>query len=329
MMLEPLMPEGARSHIPAFVQSLTSVVVAIMDAEGTLLEANAGFLLLANVNEAPEPRWNIRHLFIQPDFPDLKAAASDTDQGALYEGIINIGEVHTGCRSVKGAIYRYQQQWLLVAEHDISGLEKLNAAVIALNDELADTQRALIKANRELQRKEKEITALMLSDPLTGIANRRSFDLRIKEEIERHHRYGHPLCLAIGDIDHFKKVNDSFGHDIGDEVICRFAHTLRDHKRSSDFVARIGGEEFMLILAETSADQAWVIVNRLRQVFESQTYTAIDRPITASFGLSELQLNDDYASLIKRADLGLYQSKEKGRNQVTLQAPTSTSASTS
>jgi diguanylate cyclase (GGDEF)-like protein len=156
-------------------------------------------------------------------------------------------------------------------------------------------------------------------DGLTGLFNRRHFLEIAAAEWTRARRYARPLSALMIDIDHFKAVNDSFGHDVGDQVIVRVAAACRDGKRNSDLVARYGGEEFMLLLPETDALDACLVAERLRQQVERNSLMVGEHKvaITVSIGVAHADSSmRDLADLIKQADLALYAAKRTGRNRV-------------
>lgn len=154
------------------------------------------------------------------------------------------------------------------------------------------------------------------SDPLTGLYNRRSFNAFCDHEFARAMRYGESLSFMIIDIDFFKNVNDTFGHLVGDEVIKRVADICNEHARESDILARIGGEEFAIILPNTDIDSAYELAERLRKA--QQQYDQQQAPcITISIGISTLDSQDNtFIDMFKRADKALYSSKNIGRNSV-------------
>lgn len=156
-------------------------------------------------------------------------------------------------------------------------------------------------------------------DPLTGLFNRRAFMERASDELLRARRYGSPLALAMIDIDYFKDVNDRWGHAIGDQVLMAFADTLKNSMRAVDVVARIGGEEFVLLMTETTIEEAMRAAERIRTDIEASSLQVAETRLhwTASFGVTILH-GDDYsvsAALI-RADRALYRAKENGRNRI-------------
>lgn len=154
-------------------------------------------------------------------------------------------------------------------------------------------------------------------DVLTGLPNRRLLTDRLREASELYRRYGRPFSLAMVDIDHFKSVNDRFGHETGDNVIIEVARVLDAEVREEDTCGRWGGEEFLLLLPETDAPAAGLLGERLRQAIERLTIRHKDESIqiTASIGIAAHSDASSYSETINRADNALLQAKRAGRNQ--------------
>jgi len=165
--------------------------------------------------------------------------------------------------------------------------------------------------------KKKSLHDLAYHDNLTGLLNRRSFDKMISDEWKRRQRYKRPLSLIMIDIDHFKKVNDRYGHQRGDSVLKTVAGIILDNVRSSDYACRYGGEEIAVILPETSLRRALVTAEKLRTLVEKQVREIENIPVTISLGvgtyLRNMKRPDD---LIAAADRALYRAKKEGRNRV-------------
>lgn len=161
------------------------------------------------------------------------------------------------------------------------------------------------------------LSAAALTDPLTGLLNRRAFETRIYEEVARSARDGSSLSLLALDIDHFKLVNDRFGHPIGDAALISIAETVRDTARQCDVVARVGGEEFSVLLVEADLEAATLVAERIRCAVEGHT----DRDygcLTVSVGVARVQasVENPVAAVQRDADRVLYAAKESGRNRV-------------
>ncbi len=185
----------------------------------------------------------------------------------------------------------------------------------------------ILKLEKSLKNANEEIRLLSISDPLTGCYNRSYLNERFPQELRRAQRYSHPLSVVLADIDHFKNVNDSYGHQAGDEVLKIFAHCIDNQIRKKvDWVVRYGGEEFLIVLPETTCEGAHSIADRLRIAVSKKRIQVNGNHIniTASFGgatakFSMRCIQDiDMDKLIYRADEQLYRSKGDGRNRVNL-----------
>ncbi len=154
------------------------------------------------------------------------------------------------------------------------------------------------------------------TDHLTGLANRRRFERQLEREVGRMSRFGHPFSLLMLDIDSFKNLNDSYGHDAGDEAIRRISKVLREGTRGIDLAARIGGEEFAILLVETNKEGGLEVAERLRAAIKALEIPKAGR-ITGSFGVAECPSDAQTAAeILKAADVALYEAKRNGRDQV-------------
>jgi len=173
----------------------------------------------------------------------------------------------------------------------------------------------------EIAAYEQKLITMNTRDGLTGIFNRRYLEAKLKEECDRHIRYNRPLSLIMLDIDHFKKINDTHGHQAGDFILKSLASTIDERIRAVDIVARYGGEEFCCLLPETTSESALALAEFLRMGIETEIYHFKDKSIkiTISQGVSDLSEGIDSAeALLKMADDGLYESKRLGRNKVSM-----------
>ncbi len=157
----------------------------------------------------------------------------------------------------------------------------------------------------------------LLIDSLTGAHSRYAYEERLAEEHQRWQRHGQPLSYTIFDIDRFKLINDQFGHEAGDRLLRAVAELLSRHKRAEDFLARVGGEEFVLLLPMTGLDAALAVANKLRESIESATFMHKGKRerITISCGVTEFRTGDSASAVYDRADRALYRAKEEGRNR--------------
>ena len=162
---------------------------------------------------------------------------------------------------------------------------------------------------------ENELEKLATTDRLTQVFNRTKFHEVMKIELERVKRYNHPLSMVMFDIDHFKKVNDIYGHSVGDYVLQTLTQIVREILREIDYLVRWGGEEFIIITPETNIEKAEVLAERIRRATEDYTFDQAGK-ITISLGVAQFKKNDTEDTFIKRVDDAMYQAKQKGRNRV-------------
>ena len=181
--------------------------------------------------------------------------------------------------------------------------------------EQKQTQNLLAEAHADLALKAKSLEVLSVTDPLTQLFNRLKMDQTLDAEISRAQRYSSPLSVILLDLDKFKLVNDTFGHIVGDQVLCKVAEILQTTIRKQDFSARWGGEEFFIICPETSLENALLVAEKIRKELEITIFPEV-KHVTASFGIACYQNKESVSELLDRADQALYQAKIQGRNQV-------------
>lgn len=259
-----------------------------------------------------------------PDADDLVAASGRLDD--VVADVLN----HVGVAGKDAA--RYGEA--LVAFH--AGVERDRAADLqeAIETVLRETHR-MAERNRmleiQLQTSSAQINGLRqdieelrqaaLLDPLTGVANRKSFDQRLREAVRDALETGAPLSLIMIDIDHFKRFNDTFGHQLGDEVLRLTARVLRERTKGRDMVARYGGEEFAVLLIDTPLSGAMIVAEQLRtgvagkQIMRKGSRESLGG-ITMSLGVAQYAHGEPLAQLMGRADQALYHAKRMGRNRV-------------
>lgn len=180
--------------------------------------------------------------------------------------------------------------------------------------------RRITDLNRELAAKSQKLEEAARTDPLTGLPNRRAIEEWSLKQLRGAARHGFSLWVAVGDIDSFKSINDTFGHDAGDIVLKTFAEVLRKCTRASDICGRLGGDEFLMVITHVEADQVEATVNRFREQFAALSFPLQGQSVsvTASFGVAGVQGKDmkEYNTLMRKADKMLYEAKRAGRNIV-------------
>ncbi|HVM75134.1 MAG TPA: diguanylate cyclase [Candidatus Saccharimonadales bacterium] len=181
--------------------------------------------------------------------------------------------------------------------------------------------RRIIDLHRELAAKTQRMEEAARTDPLTGLPNRRAIEEWALKQMRGADRHGFPLWVVLGDLDNFKQINDTFGHDAGDIVLKTFADLLKRNTRASDICGRLGGDEFILVITHVEPGNIAATINRFRETFSALSFPLHGKSVrvTASFGVAGL-LNDhevaDFGTLLQKADKMLYEAKRSGRNLV-------------
>lgn len=194
----------------------------------------------------------------------------------------------------------------------------LKQVIDATQRELQETRQRLTEVSTALERSE----TLARTDPLTGFGNRRAMKELVSREIARAFRTKEPFSLAILDIDHFKKVNDTYGHDVGDQALTHLARVAKSSIRETDEICRYGGEEFVVTLPGAQAEGARFVIDRMRGLLERTPLVLKQGELVLHYsaGVAELQSGEDVEALLKRADEAMYQAKSAGRNCVVVAA---------
>jgi diguanylate cyclase len=192
---------------------------------------------------------------------------------------------------------------------------------------LAESERRTVELKREVTKLKGRTTDLirlcadqenrLMLDSLTGVHSRYAYEQRLEEEYQRWRRHAQPLTFSIWDVDLFKRINDTCGHDAGDRLLRGIADLLGRHKRVEDFLARIGGEEFVLLLPMTALEPAKTVAEKVRAAIERTEFRHHGQhvPVTISCGLTEFRAGDTPTVVYERADQALYQAKLQGRNR--------------
>lgn len=268
-------------------------------------------------------------------------------QEALFKGaegdydlfVVSLGlQGHDGLRlcSQLRSLERTRQVPIVIVAEPEERQRLLRALDLGVNDYLLrpiDRNELIARARTQLRRKfyadrlRDSVQAsieLAIVDTLTSLHNRRYFDTNFAALMDQAARRGRPLSLMILDIDHFKRVNDTYGHDAGDSILKTFAARIRNVIRNSDLICRLGGEEFAVLMPDTTLEVGTRVAERVRRSIDSAPFAlAIGRPpvpVTVSIGLAERGAIADVDALMRRADAALYRSKGAGRNRVTADA---------
>jgi diguanylate cyclase (GGDEF)-like protein len=303
------------SWIADELKPLVAIAAATLGDDGTLLEANAGFLRVGGAASMQTRGARAGSVFVQPKFATLTAAVPDAD-GEVYHGLLTIGDRMAETRTLRGRVWRHGANLRLLAEYDIDELERVNTKMLDLNRDYANAQFELAQTNLKLQQREAQIVALALTDSLTGLGNHRKFEQELAAEIKRSQRTGEPLCAYMADLDHFKRVNDTYGHETGDRLLAAFGELLRRQSRAGEIGTRIGGEEFVVLMPQTELAEGIIAAERLRSAIAEVRIAPVMETITSSFGVAMLAAGEAGDAFMRRVDRALYGAKHSGRNCV-------------
>jgi len=201
----------------------------------------------------------------------------------------------------------------------VSEVEQLSKSIGSMAQSISeyqlDLEQKVANRTKELEEKNKELEILSITDKLTNTYNRIKLDQTIEQEMERASRYNTKFGIVVIDIDYFKEVNDTHGHQVGDTVLIEFANILKANTRRTDIVGRWGGEEFIIIAPEANLQEMYTLSEILRDKIDTNVFSVINHK-TASFGVATFEQNETAEELINRADEALYKAKENGRNRV-------------
>jgi len=307
--------------VPARVRNALNILtegVLILDRREQVVLANGSLIDKLNTEEkhllgkkASKLGWELSPNQEFTEFPWITALASGTKQVGARLLLKHPQE--------KDKIFRVNSvpildpngtsQGTIVVFDDISELEEKTNL-------LEETIVKLAKSQAAIEVKNKELSFLATRDPLTNCFNRRALYQHLDGKFEGARASDAEYCCIMGDIDHFKRVNDTYGHGVGDEVIKMAANSIKEVVRDIDIVARFGGEEFCVILPGAALEQAYQIAERCRERIAEQTCSGVK--VTGSFGVTSIRLGAQTSNeLIQQADEALYYSKQHGRNQVT------------
>lgn len=286
----------------------------------TLLVATTLFSSVAGVIQTREPQANP-----EPS-PGLASSVEREVHSEVAKIIALLGSQVEANASFNAALVKAREQM-----PDSLKPDQVRMVISYLMIENESMRKRTSELQGNLERSQRQIESLKsnlaaaeaqgLSDPLTGLKNRRGFDLTLATEIAAARSGGKPMSLVMADIDHFKSINDRYGHPAGDDVLKWFSRILSSHMKGRDTVARYGGEEFAIILPQTPLDTAAMLAGQIKQQLEQQLWKKPGAPntmlrVTASFGVAQLIDGEGTSGLIQRADAKLYESKAGGRNRV-------------
>ncbi|TQV87589.1 transporter substrate-binding domain-containing diguanylate cyclase [Aliikangiella coralliicola] len=250
---------------------------------------------------------------LPPIYDDIASLATRREDSALHN-ILEKSLIATNPRLIEefmteGAVVSYDP------DVDYQKYWGVAVSVIFVVLILVWWNRYLKTLNAKLTDSQRKLELLSVTDPLTNVYNRLKMDEAFTQEIEKSKRYHSPLSVIMLDVDHFKNINDEYGHVVGDGVLKKIAQTIQSNLRTNDFLGRWGGEEFLIICPSTDIDKAQLVAKKLRSTLANTEFSPLGK-VTASFGVAGWENGESQESIISRADSALYRAKDSGRNKV-------------
>lgn len=302
---------------PEFPDTLSETFALVRGASGESQKGVETFLMSLNErlvdihdflknNESQQLRSNQHSEALDHEIKQT-ISTIHKDMGEVKDGSQLKLKIGKQLDSVKKAISQYREELKGANEAVLNSIKALSQRLTSMEEEASELKET-IRSQRELA----------LKDALTELPNRQAYNDYIEKELARVMRHGSPLSMAVCDVDKFKQVNDNYGHLAGDKVLKVIAKVISQSLRKSDFIARFGGEEFVVLFPETDLEAAMTVAEKMRITVESCPFHFKEKrvPVTASFGVTQFAEGDSADSLFSRADKALYQAKRQGRNCV-------------
>ncbi len=310
-MLEKKFFETHCDILQRYLDQISSVSIVYLDQDFIIRDCNQVFMkLIGRVGHCNGVAF--RDLLLPESFEALLTLPGNGNQATRLILDSRLGVPY----ALTCFLFRTQTEYLLFGEKAISSDDTIIEKITNMNNELSNMTRDLNKKNVALEKANTTITNVSRVDSLTSIANRGYFLEMYKIAYAMAKRHHHPLSLVMVDLDYFKQVNDTYGHQIGDQVLERFAKLLQDQCRSEDLPARLGGDEFIVLLTQTNTSEALSFAERIRTSIKQIHLPNQQHQLTASFGVASLVYNEPMYDLLKRVDEALYSAKRAGRNRI-------------
>lgn len=309
------MPELPIQMMQLYCERFSEVPLAVLNTDGTFIHANTAFRRRMNLSETPVGASIHTVLDISLEITD--PIYHDEDKGICADLVTASYTLQGELVKLRGHLFFDQKQYMVIfdifKQHDVEILEQVTKMNLEMTSMTRDYSKQYRRMNIEAQQQKK----LAGQDQLTRLPNRRHFEeaahrLMTGKEKPKLPSFG----IILLDIDNFKRVNDTYGHDVGDKVLVKLSETVQEQIRADDVPARYGGEEFIILARCETLEQLEKFAEKLRSAFASLHIEEISSSVTASFGITMHHAGDSLAAMIKRADTALYKAKKDGKNRV-------------
>ncbi len=298
-----------------YLDRLTNNIIIFYDNQQKILEFNQGFKKAVNISEEKLYNQTLGNIFTGNSMELLSFPTKENYNKFNLELDQNI-TIKKVEKEYICHIFKLENYYCLIGEDTGSEGEEVLNKISKLNNELSSITRELSKKNMKLEKANQRIKELSRKDSLTDLYNRRAFMEYFEKQLAQSQRHQHRLSLIIADIDDFKEINDTYGHSAGDDVLESLGQLLNQETRKEDMAARVGGEEFAILLTKTDTTNACNYAERFRQKLKSIKLESIPETVTLSFGITAIRPDDDLDSLYKRSDEALYKAKEAGKDRI-------------
>jgi diguanylate cyclase (GGDEF)-like protein len=308
--------EDQTAGISRWLMESDAVFALLMAPDGTIRTRNQAAYRVFPPDPAKNFGLSIWDYLVCSDAEHLRRQLSDS--GGRHAGrlLLNVADGQRNPMTLEAGLIRCRGAILLLGTQERAHDPQFQTEVLKLTNDLSLMMREATRKNRELEQANETIRRLARTDALTGLANRRTLDETLGREVARAERLREDLSLIIADLDHFKSINDQYGHMAGDQVLVRASAIFENQSRPYDLAARYGGEEFVLVLPGTSTEGAIAVAERIRTAIEDLKVPGCPGRITISLGVASWMAGEAPAEFVARADAALYNAKRAGRNRV-------------
>ena len=295
-----------------YLDQITNLLIIIFNKNYLISNCNQTFLKITGQSQNDLKQNNhLENYLINTKINDLLLPKTNK----FKEQILQFKDVRINIFKAKSYIFKVNTDYILIGQQEKSN-KNLMEEVTRLNNELTNKSRQLTKKNIKLKKQKEKIKKLLRTDDLTNLNNRRSFNQFYDTLFSISQRYNDALSLIMFDLDNFKHFNDQYGHQAGDDLLKEIGKLLNKNTRKEDIAARIGGEEFYILLPNTKKQKSKNIAERLRRKISEISLDCISETATASFGVVELKQDESQDDFLIRVDTALYQAKNKGKNRI-------------